>query len=447
MNDTAPYTIDADWMQRVEDVIDMILSNGMYVMLNAHHDSWMSYDMSGTITSNLTAHYNAKFYALWFQIGQRFACKSEMVGFEPLNEPNGSGQEWAEQLNTMQALMLQAINDAGGHNAERVVVLGGLGDSWTSMVQYTKLPGGNVTNPIALTFHYYGPWDFTANAWGRTIWGSDSDKAAIEADFAQVRGNFTKYPLICGEYGIDSRGIEPGAVWKNLDWLLHTGYKYNVSMMLWDTSASFVVNGPTQYGDQTALNIILSASKGISNALADTTTDNQALTQFTSAYLFQKHGEAIKDTGLPFIWNNHKVLSIEQSLASTGARTKLKANADYTIDGSNLTFKAAYMSKLFPENALPEFKANLTLHFDQGADLIIRAVLWDTPIISQTTIKATTDLTQSDLKIRLQANGITGKAASMKAQLANNECLSDTWTKWMSPLQKCRTVSMSLVVR
>jgi hypothetical protein len=51
-----------------------------------------------------------------------------MVRFESLNEPNGSAQEWAEQLNTMQTLMPQAINDVGVHDAKCVVVVGELGE-------------------------------------------------------------------------------------------------------------------------------------------------------------------------------------------------------------------------------------------------------------------------------------------------------------------------------
>jgi endoglucanase len=103
------------------------------------------------------------------------------------------------------------------------------------------------------------------------------------------------------------------AVWKNIDWLLHTAYKYNVSM-LWDTNASFVVNGPTQHGDQNALNITLFAAKGTSNALPDTTIDHQTITQFTPSCSFQRRRQTPKTSGLPFIWNDHKLLSNKQSL-------------------------------------------------------------------------------------------------------------------------------------
>ncbi|KAH6661678.1 hypothetical protein B0J14DRAFT_496860, partial [Halenospora varia] len=34
------YTIDPAWLQRVSDVVDIAVSNGLYVIVNAHHDSW-----------------------------------------------------------------------------------------------------------------------------------------------------------------------------------------------------------------------------------------------------------------------------------------------------------------------------------------------------------------------------------------------------------------------
>jgi endoglucanase len=35
------YTIDEDFMDRVEDVLNYALDNDMYVIINAHHDSWV----------------------------------------------------------------------------------------------------------------------------------------------------------------------------------------------------------------------------------------------------------------------------------------------------------------------------------------------------------------------------------------------------------------------
>ena len=34
------YTINPDWMNRVQQVVDWSLKEGLYVMINVHHDAW-----------------------------------------------------------------------------------------------------------------------------------------------------------------------------------------------------------------------------------------------------------------------------------------------------------------------------------------------------------------------------------------------------------------------
>lgn len=41
---TAPYTVDAAYLSRVEEVVDWALDEGLYVVLNVHHDSWQWID-------------------------------------------------------------------------------------------------------------------------------------------------------------------------------------------------------------------------------------------------------------------------------------------------------------------------------------------------------------------------------------------------------------------
>jgi endoglucanase len=153
-SDAPDYTIDPVWLQRVSDVVDMITSNGMYAMVNSHHDSWSWLDPTAAGANQTQM--QAKFYAMWYQIGTKLACKPLTVGFEALNEPSGSSASDAAFLNSLQATFVKAINDAGGWNSQRIVILGGMGDGYTNMVSYWK-PPPNITNPIVLTYHYYGP--------------------------------------------------------------------------------------------------------------------------------------------------------------------------------------------------------------------------------------------------------------------------------------------------
>lgn len=441
MMDQSPWTVDAAWIQRVSDVIDMITSNGLYVMVNAHHDSWASFDLT-TANANYTK-YEDKFYSLWYQIGTKLACKSNMVAFEPLNEPAGSTAEHAAELNKLQKIFLKAIHDAGGYNPQRVIVLGGLGDNAVNMVKWLELPGSNITNPLALTFHYYSPWDFVADAWGRTIWGSDADKVALDADFAAVRNNYTDIPIIVGEFGMEIRPSEPAARWKWFDHVVRTAYKYNFTMMLWDASIHFVVNSPDPWEDPTALDIFLEAAKGNHNVLADSTEDGSASEQWSSAIVWHKVGEPVTDQTLPFIWNENILEWMRVSIASE--QRQLAPEQDYQYNGNNVTLKTSFLETLFPSNSTPGIKANLSLQPSEGAALQLQAVQWDTPQPAFTDFVVNANNSKSDLYIPFQFKGLT-KMATVKAKMYNSTYLFDDWTQWLGPLQQARLVSLCLTL-
>ncbi|MGO4758861.1 glycoside hydrolase family 5 protein, partial [Streptomyces sp. 2MCAF27] len=65
---TAPYTIDETWMNRVKQVVDWALADGLYVVINVHHDSWQ------WIADMPTDHDNVltRFKATWTQIAAKF---------------------------------------------------------------------------------------------------------------------------------------------------------------------------------------------------------------------------------------------------------------------------------------------------------------------------------------------------------------------------------------
>lgn len=48
MGDASDYIIDPDFLSRIKEVVDWSLDAGLYVMINMHHDSWLSvYQMGG----------------------------------------------------------------------------------------------------------------------------------------------------------------------------------------------------------------------------------------------------------------------------------------------------------------------------------------------------------------------------------------------------------------
>jgi endoglucanase len=149
------WTVNATWLQRVSDVVDMVTARGLYTIVNVHHDSTQWADVTQT-NANFTA-IEERFYALWYQIGTKLACKSSLVAFEPINEPPGSTAEDGAEINKLNGIFLQAINDAGGFNPQRVVTLVGPGEDGAKTSQFFKRPDAKFKNPWAIQYHYYSP--------------------------------------------------------------------------------------------------------------------------------------------------------------------------------------------------------------------------------------------------------------------------------------------------
>ncbi|KAK8185078.1 endoglucanase D precursor [Phyllosticta capitalensis] len=421
------YTVDPAWLQRVSDVIDMVTDRGLYAIVNVHHDSW--------IWANLDtpANYSSiedKFYNLWFQIGTKLACKSELVAFEPLNEPAGSTAEAGAEMNRLNDIFLKAINDAGGFNSKRVVTLVGLGEDAAKTSQWFQRPNGTYSNPWALQYHYYSPYAFIFSAWGKTIWGSDDDKAALETDIGGFRRNFSDIPVLIGEWAASTTNTETAARWKYFDSLVSTAKKYNTSTVLWDNGQDFFDRNANVWRDQSAIDIFMGAAAGVANALADSTTDNQTTTQSSSAYIWQKGNDTVSDQKIPFLFNGNQISRI------TKGGQALAEGTDFSVDGSSVVFKKSFLSTIFANRA-PGIKANLTLEFDSAAaPLTIQAVQWDVPTIGNNTISAKA-AGSGEYKIPVTYKGLK-KLAAVRALKQDGSILIDDYTQWFGALEKGR---------
>ncbi len=79
------FTISEVWMARVKEVVDMAIDEGMYVILNVHHDVDTAYYYPTTEHLDTSKHYLS---CVWKQIAEKFADYDEHLIFETLNEPH-----------------------------------------------------------------------------------------------------------------------------------------------------------------------------------------------------------------------------------------------------------------------------------------------------------------------------------------------------------------------
>ncbi|MDR0325188.1 MAG: cellulase family glycosylhydrolase [Oscillospiraceae bacterium] len=137
------YIIDKEWMDRIVEVVDMALEEGLYVIINTHHEH-LFHDFLGDGNYEEAKRY---LFTVWTQIAERFKNYSEKLIFEPMNEPwprtnygdpdadGGAGwqsEEWtaekeiaefAEKVNELNGDALNLIRKSGGYNDKRVVML------------------------------------------------------------------------------------------------------------------------------------------------------------------------------------------------------------------------------------------------------------------------------------------------------------------------------------
>jgi len=194
-----PYTIDPNFLKRVDWAVNCALSRNLPVMLNVHHYLELFSD---------PANHKDRFLAIWKQIAEHYKDYPDMLLLEPLNEPQGKVGvgEW-------NALLKQAIAVIRRSNPDRIIVIG---PAWANTIGNLKpLEIPKDDRNIIVSIHYYDPLEFThqgaswvtdrdSNAWLGTKWtGSDSEKKAITRMFgmAAAWAKENNRPMNLGEFG------------------------------------------------------------------------------------------------------------------------------------------------------------------------------------------------------------------------------------------------------
>ena len=88
-------TIQDAWMSRVQEVVDYAYDEGLFVIIDVHHDDYI------WITPN-NAEYpedSEKLKAIWTQISERFKDYGDKLIFETMNEPRMTGHTYEWWLN------------------------------------------------------------------------------------------------------------------------------------------------------------------------------------------------------------------------------------------------------------------------------------------------------------------------------------------------------------
>ena len=189
------------WMKRVKEVVDYVIDNGMYCIINVHHDTGAD---SGNYKSWLkasTSSYNtnkAKYEGLWKQIAEQFKDYDQKLLFEAYNEMLDEKNTWNEPvdktdgykaINSYAKSFVTTVRATGGNNKDRNLVVNTYSASSTpDAMQNLDLP--EESNHIIFQIHSYPNWQNKSNA-----------KKEIDNLISNIKSKLLdRAPVIVGEY-------------------------------------------------------------------------------------------------------------------------------------------------------------------------------------------------------------------------------------------------------
>lgn len=238
------YTIDSAWMNRVKQIVDYCINDGLYVVLNDHWDSgWVENSFDDTSEENV-AEKSAIMKRLWTQIANRFKYYDEHLIFAGLNEPNSDNATKVAALIKYEQAFIDAVRATGGNNTTRVLAVQGPNTDIdrTCDLYDIGLLNDPAEDALLLEVHFYGPYNFAQMTkdedWGKMAyyWGNGnhmrtSTHNATWGEEEWVEGQFAKMkkfkdngiPVIIGEYGAEWREMPAG----------ESQIKHDASVELW----------------------------------------------------------------------------------------------------------------------------------------------------------------------------------------------------------------------
>jgi endoglucanase len=241
MGGAPDYSIETEWLDRVEEISNYAFENDMYVIINIHHDDpWIipTYHLMDTVKYKLDK--------LWTQIAERFKDYGDYLVFETLNEPRyeGSAEEWTggttegrDVVNQYHKACVDAIRATGGNNATRKILIATYAASSNQNAMDDLVIPNADTNTI-VSIHTYFPYTFSLEGTDRT-WGTNRDKTWLNNEFDRIYNTFVanNIPVVLGEWcNIDNNNYP--------DRILHADYytkacvERGITPIWWDANST-----------------------------------------------------------------------------------------------------------------------------------------------------------------------------------------------------------------
>ncbi len=247
MEGAPDYTINPDFMDRVNEVVDYAIADDMYVILEIHHepDSWLIPD------SGHMAEVEPQFTALWQQIAERFSDYGDKLIFESMNEPRVKGEphEWTggnederKCVNQLNRIFVDTVRASGGNNLERLLLI----TTHAQAVTESAIAGLELIEDeyVGVSLHAYIPYSFcyhSGESYETFAWdGSENGQVDYVFDLIDKYITSSGFPVMITEYGAEFKVVDgkynTGEIAKWITYFLGKANELNIPCVIWDNN-------------------------------------------------------------------------------------------------------------------------------------------------------------------------------------------------------------------
>ena len=239
-------------MDRVQEVVNMVLAANCYCILNVQHDTgskdagrqddqaWIAADMEEYPTIS------PRFKKLWTQIATRFKDYDDHLAFEAVNEVLDGNRSWSttpttsdmEALNKLEQDFVDAVRATGGNNEYRNLIVNPMAATNSQLqIDGMSIPTDIHANHIIVSVHSYDPYNFCNDngEWNINVFDS-SCEAEIDAIFTRVHKRFAEdsgVPYFFGEFGAIDESKATAERIKYAQYMAKKFKQYNTTGLWW----------------------------------------------------------------------------------------------------------------------------------------------------------------------------------------------------------------------
>lgn len=245
MADDGTFTINQEYLGRVEELVRYGLDAEMYVVINIHHyDGFLIEHYPQDQVLEITE-------VLWKQIAEYFREYPEELIFEGFNEALGmtgpEGQLDAERMyafvNSMNQTFVDTVRGTGGGNAVRILIVSGYNTNIDATTDARfRMPEDVVEDRLMVSVHYIDNACYWTNSIGNEAW---LDYSRSQCELLKARFLDQGIPVFVGEC---TAGYPPERIsWDAtvtdssdcLETILGMIAEYGMVPVLWDVCDGF----------------------------------------------------------------------------------------------------------------------------------------------------------------------------------------------------------------